>query len=123
MFTIVFFTKRKAGVSRAEFEAHYLGAHFELASAMPGLISYRQQPIIHDHPWAGRGTDTLAGYDAVSEYTFESHAAADSAFASPEGQLVNADADLFMDGPSVLAVPVTPTQTFSAPHTQARSRN
>lgn len=117
MFTIVFFTKRKDGISQAEFQDHYLGTHFELASAMPGLISYRQQPIIHEHPWAGRGTDTLAGYDALSEYTFDSHAAADAAFDSPEGQLVNADADLFMDGPSVLAVPVTPAQAFPLPST------
>ena len=111
MFKIVFLTKRKPGVSEAEYFRHYADIHFPLATALPGLVSYHQQPILHG---AWNGTDSFPDYDAVSEYTFESKQAADQAFRAAQGIALNEDTGAFIDWDSVLSIPVELSQSFTA---------
>lgn len=111
VFKIVFLTKRKAGVSESKYFRHYADIHFPLAVALPGLLAYDQQPIVHGG-W--NGTDSFPGYDALSEYTFETKEAAEQAFASPQGMALNEDTGHFIDWDTVLSIPVTVHQSYSA---------
>jgi hypothetical protein len=47
MFTIAFLTRRVDGMTAEEFFEHYRTTHYDLASRMPGLVSYQQAPIRH----------------------------------------------------------------------------
>jgi uncharacterized protein (TIGR02118 family) len=111
VFKIVFLTKRKAGVTESEYFRHYTDIHFPLAIVLPGLLAYHQQPIVHGG-W--NGTDSFPEYDALSEYTFESQEAADLAFASPQGKALDEDTGAFIDWDTVLSIPVTVRQSFTA---------
>jgi uncharacterized protein (TIGR02118 family) len=111
LFKIVFLTKRKAGITESEYFRHYAEVHFPLATALPGLLAYHQQPIAHGG-W--NGSDSFPEYDALSEYTFESQESADLAFASPQGEALNEDTGAFIDWDTVLSIPVTVSQTYSA---------
>lgn len=111
MFKIVFLTKRKAGVSESQYFRHYADIHFPLAVALPGLLAYYQQPLVHGG-W--NGTDSFPTYDALSEYTFETKGAAEQAFASPQGAALNEDTGHFIDWDTVLSIPVTVQQSYSA---------
>ncbi|MDQ0867304.1 EthD family reductase [Arthrobacter globiformis] len=111
MYKLIFVTKRKAGLSQEEYFQHYAEVHFPLATAIPGLISYNQMPIVHG---AWYGSDSFPDYDAVSEYTFESKEAADLAYASPEGIALNEDTGEFIDWDTVLTIPVEVNQSHTA---------
>jgi uncharacterized protein (TIGR02118 family) len=107
MYKVIFLTRRKPGVTLEQYFEHYHGKHFELASNMPGLVSYRQMPIRREGPNNDAAPEE---YDAVSEYIYESDEAALAAFASPEGQELNADTGEFIDWPSVITLPVSLAQ-------------
>lgn len=111
VFKIVFLTKRKAGVSESRYFRHYAEIHFPLAVALPGLLAYYQQLIVHGG-W--NGTDSFPDYDALSEYTFETEKAAEQAFASPQGTALNEDTGHFIDWGTVLSIPVTVHQSYTA---------
>jgi uncharacterized protein (TIGR02118 family) len=102
MYTIVFVTKRKPGLTREQYLSHYHTTHFQLATKMPGLVSYRQMPIRPDGPRSEDAPD----YDAVSEYVFDSDEAAMASWASPQGRATDDDTGEFIDWPSVISLPV-----------------
>lgn len=111
MYTIAFLTRRVDGMSEEEFFEHYRTTHFELSSALPGLVSYQQAAIApFDGAWPA--SEAVAGYDALSLYAFESKEAAEEAFASPAGVAVNEDTPLFMDWATVIGVPSTVIKRF-----------
>ncbi len=112
VFKIVFLTKRKAGVTESEYFRHYADIHFPLAIALPGLVAYRQQPIVHGG-W--NETDSFPEYDALSEYTFESQQTAELAFNSSQGKALNEDTGAFIDWDTVLSIPVTVHKSYAAP--------
>jgi uncharacterized protein (TIGR02118 family) len=113
MFTIAFLTRRIDGMTVEKFFEHYRTTHYDLASRMPGLVSYQQTHLRHDPgKWTLPGM--LHDYDALSIYTFESYEAATAAFASTEGKLVDEDTGKFIDWPSVLAIPGEVSQRFEA---------
>jgi arginase len=104
MFTLVYLTRRIEGMTREAFLDHYHRIHRPLALRLPGLLSYAQMPITRD---GYLGDRAFPDYDAVSEYTFSSSAAAEAAFGSPEGIALDEDTGLFMDWPTVITLPVT----------------
>lgn len=102
--TIVFVTKRRPELSLEEFTQHYREIHGPLARNLPGLVAYEQRLVRHEGPRSNEAPD----YDAVSTYVFESDEAAEAAWSSPEGMLVQEDTGRFMDWTTVMALPVTP---------------
>ncbi|MEV7136241.1 EthD domain-containing protein [Arthrobacter sp. NPDC093128] len=109
-FTVVFLTRRKPGLTLEQFREHYLTTHFELASRVPGLVSYRQQPVRHDG--APLMEEIGPVYDAVSEYSFASDADARAAFTSPEWIALNEDTGGFIDWPTVVTLPVEDAHVY-----------
>jgi uncharacterized protein (TIGR02118 family) len=113
MFTITFLTRRIDGMTAEEFFEHYSTTHYDLASRMPGLVSYQQTRLRHE-PGKWILPDMLRDYDALSIYTFESYEAATAAFDSTEGKLVDEDTGKFIDWPSVVSIPGQVSQQFDA---------
>ena len=89
MLTRIGMAPRKAGLDVHKFQAHWGGRHGELASQMPGVSRYWQNHEVLENgepllPWAG--------FDACSDFDFESIPAMDAAFASDQYQIaVRAD--------------------------------
>ncbi len=111
MHTIAFLTKRVPGMSREDFETHYRTTHYALSTKLPGLISY-QQSMIEPDDGSWPASAAIAGYDALSLYTFASKEAAEAAFAGPEGEATNTDTPLFMEWSTVIGIPTTVIQRF-----------
>lgn len=111
MHAIAFLTRRVPGMSREDFLEHYRTTHYALSTQLPGLISYQQSAIEPgDGDWPA--SEAVAGYDALSLYTFASKEAADAAFAGPEGVATNADTPLFMEWSTIIGIPATVIQRF-----------
>ena len=108
MHTIVFACQRVPGMSRADYETHYHEIHAPLACALPGLLEYRQMLIRSDYQWHDQASD----YDSISTYVFADDAAAQAAWASPEGIALNEDTGAFMDWDTVIAYPGTDTIVY-----------
>ncbi|WP_194903835.1 EthD family reductase [Catenulispora rubra] len=106
--TVVFATRRKAGLTREEFAEHYRSVHAPLARRLPGLLEYRQTLLRADYQWHGQRCE----YDAISVYVFESDEAAEAAWTSPEGVAVDDDTGLFIDWDTVIAYPGTVTDIY-----------
>lgn len=79
MKAMIFLTRRD-GLSRADFQRWWLEAHRPLAEALPGLTEHRFNLLPEGAP-----------FDAVVEQWFASREAAETCYASPEGQAVSAD--------------------------------
>jgi uncharacterized protein (TIGR02118 family) len=109
MHTIVFACRRLPTLSRTDYERHYWEVHAPLASALPGLVEYRQMLIRDDYEWQGQERE----YDSISTYVFTDDAAAEAAWASPEGIAVNDDTGKFMDWDTVIAYPGTDTGVYA----------
>jgi uncharacterized protein (TIGR02118 family) len=83
--------RRRPGTSHEEFRHYWHERHRPLLERLPGL----QRLILND---VLPGVDgTQSDYDGIGEDWFESAAAMQAAFASPEGQAVGADAAVFLD--------------------------
>lgn len=118
MFTIAFLTKRVESLSESEFFDHYTNVHAPLAVQLPGLVSYQQFAIRHgEEAWLGE-PEAFPEHQALSLYTFESRAAADLAFASPEAAPLLADTDVFMDGPTILNLPCERVAAYAPARTE-----
>ena len=91
MIKAMVFLSRRDGMSREEFERYMRNEHAALVTRLTGLrrlVINRVLPNPNSPP---------PGHDAVVEYWFDDLAAMRTAFASPEGQAVNADAPNFLD--------------------------
>jgi uncharacterized protein (TIGR02118 family) len=82
--------RRRDGMSREEFLAHWLGPHADIVRQLPGLRGLRFGIV-------QRWTPDDAAWDGVGELWFDSVEAADAAFATEPyaGMLVD-DRKLFM---------------------------
>jgi uncharacterized protein (TIGR02118 family) len=67
--------RRKAGMSREAFLAHWMGPHAEIVRQLPGLMGLRFGVV---ERWYPEGS----GWDGVGELWFEDIAAAEFAFKS-----------------------------------------
>lgn len=67
---------RRDGMSRAEFEKHYVDVHAPIAARIPGLLGYTLN-FVDD--WTG---DPPGGWDAFAELWFEDIAAMEAGFAA-----------------------------------------
>lgn len=80
--------RRRADLTVEEFVAYWLGPHAEIAREMPGALGYVVN-VAHD--------PEEAGWDGFAEVWFESHAAAEAAFASePFASRIRADRPKFV---------------------------
>ncbi len=86
----VSFIRRKAGLTREEFFAHWTGRHAEIVRQLPGLRGLRFNRVDRCVPEA-------AEWDGVGETWFDSIADADRAFAAePFLALLTEDRKLFI---------------------------
>jgi len=76
----------------AAFDAHYFQKHVPIANTIPGLRGYE----VSDGPVATPGGP--APYHLIATLTFDSVAAVQAAFASPQGQAAAADVATFATG-------------------------
>ena len=84
--------RRKEGMSREEFLAHWMGPHAEIVRQLPGLRGLRFGVV---QSW----TPEEAAWDGVGELWFDSVGAAEAAFASePVRSLLVEDRALFLGG-------------------------
>lgn len=65
--------RRKPGVSREDFLAHWMGPHAEIVRALPGLRGLRFGAVVRWHP-------EDRGWDGIGEVWFDSVEAAEAAF-------------------------------------------
>ncbi len=85
----VSFLRRKEGMSREAFFAHWTGAHADIVTQMPGLRGLRFGRVQSWSPPEG-------AWDGVGELWFDSLEAAEQAFASePARSLLAADRPKF----------------------------
>jgi uncharacterized protein (TIGR02118 family) len=80
--------RRKDGMSRPDFENHWINKHAPLARLLPGLLSYSITFV--DPEYVGE-----FGYDGVAELRFATLQARNESFASAESQAVIADLNNF----------------------------
>lgn len=81
---------RKEGLTHEQFTEHWFTTHAELCKRLPGLRYYAVNLVERD-----RFPDF--GYDGFSELWFDSEADLEAAFASPEGEVLLADLDNFVE--------------------------
>ena len=82
--------RRKEGLTREEFLAHWMGPHAEIVRQLPGLRGLRFGVV-------QRWTPEEAGWDGVGEIWFDSIEAAESAFATePHASSLAADRLTFL---------------------------
>jgi uncharacterized protein (TIGR02118 family) len=74
------------------FDEHYASKHIPLAKAIPGLRKYE----ISKGPVAAPGGPSP--YHLIATLTFDSVAAIQAGFASPEGKAAGADVQVFATG-------------------------
>lgn len=67
--------RRKQGMTREAFLAHWMGPHADIVRQLPGLRGLRFGVV---HRW----TPTEAAWDGIGEVWFDSIEAADAAFAT-----------------------------------------
>ena len=84
--------RRREGMSRDEFVAHWMGPHAEIVKQLPGLRGLRFGVV-------QRWTPEDAAWDGVGELWFDSVEAADAAFATePYASMLGDDRKLFLGG-------------------------
>ena len=91
MTKLILIISRRPDVSAEEFHRHWRERHRPLVARLPGI---RRLVLNHVLPAPG-GDDP--GIDGVAESWWDDPAALGAAFASPEAQLVAADAAAFID--------------------------
>ena len=104
--------RRKEGMPRGEFLAHWMGPHAEIVRAMPGVRGLRFGVVTQWSP-------PREAWDGVGEVWFDSIEAAEAAFAAePHRSLLAADRasflgaaqSCFVEEHTVIAPPAPPSQ-------------
>jgi uncharacterized protein (TIGR02118 family) len=93
MIKIIYFFKRKPGMSVADFQAHWRTTHAEIIVALPGIRRYVQNHVL---PSAYRKGEPA--FDGVAESWFDDTQALKALAATPEYDAVLADEPTFIDG-------------------------
>jgi uncharacterized protein (TIGR02118 family) len=91
MTKLILLLARRPEVSVAEFHRHWSERHRPLVASLPGI-----RRLVLNHVTRVPGGDDPA-FDGVAESWWDDPAALGAAFASPEAQLVAADAVAFID--------------------------
>src|ERR687890_1964382 len=91
MVKVIILLARRDGMGREDFTRHTRDQHLPLVAKLPGLRRLVVNHVLPDP----NGPPPV--YDAVAEDWFDDLAAMGAAFASPEGQAVQADAANFLD--------------------------
>jgi uncharacterized protein (TIGR02118 family) len=82
--------RRREGMSRDDFVAHWTGPHSEIVRAMPGVRGLRYDVV---HSWS----PNEAAWDGVGEIWFDSLESAEAAFsAEPYASMLAQDRQLFL---------------------------
>jgi uncharacterized protein (TIGR02118 family) len=82
---------RRADWTQEEFRRHFEKVHGPLAKRLPGLRKYVQNYVCSDPKRES------PGWDAIAELYFDSWAAMEAAWASPQGGASDADLAEFAD--------------------------
>ncbi len=102
MIALIVAAKRKAGLSREDFEDHWLNRHGQLVLSVPEFARYLKRYVLYPYDREAEGQALVLGgeseYDGVGELWFESHAAMVAAFNEPRYlEIIRPDEDLFLD--------------------------
>jgi len=84
--------KHKPGMTLDEFRRYWIEVHGAMGHKVPGFRRYVQSHLVDE-----AYTYALPQYDGVVNIWFDSPEAMAAAFASPEGQAMAADGDVFLD--------------------------
>lgn len=114
MIALIVAAKRRADLSREEFEDHWLNRHGPLVLSVPEFARYLKRYVLHPFDADGAGAALVLGaapaYDGVGELWFESHAAMIAAFNEPRYlEIIRPDEDRFLDRNACLSFVTTPT--------------
>jgi len=93
MVKFMVFIARNPAMTAEAFERHFRDVHGPIVLAFPGLVGYRQNMVRRDD----QTSPGFGPFDAVAELWFESRAALDRVWDTPEGQAAIADNAIFMD--------------------------
>jgi uncharacterized protein (TIGR02118 family) len=91
MVKLVVLLARREGMSREAFELHARYYHLLPITQLPGLRRLLVNRVLPDP------SDPAPAYDAVAELWFDDYATVSTAFASPTGEALLADAPAFLD--------------------------
>jgi uncharacterized protein (TIGR02118 family) len=91
MIKVVMLLHRRPGMTVGDFRRYWHENHTPLVLQLPGLTR-----LVYNYVQPN-GSDTPAACDGVAEDWFESAEAMTSAFNSPQGNAVVADASMFLD--------------------------
>ncbi|MET0547038.1 MAG: EthD family reductase [Caulobacterales bacterium] len=86
MYAIVGVLKRPDHWSREKFRTWWLEEHAEIAKKLPGLRRYTVHPPAHAFNPVSGALDGEPSHDGLAFLWFDDKAAAEAAFASPEGE-------------------------------------
>lgn len=94
MIKLIAFLKRKAGISKEEFERRWLHEHTKLSTKLPGLLGYR---INIATPYQPGGIIDEPLYDGTAELWWNSIEEMEASFNTELGILAGKDADQITD--------------------------
>lgn len=94
MVKLVALLKRKAGISREEFNRRWVQQHTKLTTLLPGLRGYRINLATPRQP-EGTGDEPI--YDGTAELWWDSIDEMEASFATEMGKAAGDDADQFAD--------------------------
>ncbi|MFO1362535.1 MAG: EthD family reductase [Burkholderiales bacterium] len=93
MIKIIYFFKRRPGMSVEDFQAHWRTTHADIIVALPGIRRYVQNHVL---PSAYRKGEPA--FDGVAESWFDDSGALKALAATPQYAAVRADEPQFIDG-------------------------
>ncbi len=113
MIALIVAARRRADITRQEFEDHWLNRHAPLVLSVPEFAKYLKRYVLHPYDSAGHGQALVLGagseYDGVGELWFESHAAMVAAFSEPRYlEIIRPDEDRFLDRDGCLSFVTRP---------------
>jgi hypothetical protein len=123
MVKLVAFLRRREGMTREEFYAHWEGTHGPLIRSTPELahhiVRYEQHRRVPEPSWAG-----TEGYDGITIQWLESIDAFTAFCAEPAyAELILPDEERFLDRDSLVwMITDEPTVTMDGPTTSSTTR-
>ena len=102
MIALVVAAKRRADLTREQFEDYWLNRHGQLVLSVPEFAQYLKRYVLYPYDREAEGQALVLGgeseYDGVGELWFENHAAMVAAFNEPRYlEIIRPDEDLFLD--------------------------
>ncbi len=101
MFKVIFLVKRRADMSREDYQAYSTEQHAPIVAGLPGIRKY-----IVNYSLAANPEDEPV-HDGIVELWFDQQADFEAALASDSGQRALADQDNFLDVSRTVVLPVS----------------